>query len=114
MSATIVMKATFHNLAVIHLSAFIILPCMEAVSWLPREDRMHFATITGIANHCDVRLIDAGGEMDAPVFVFINSFGTDFQMRKHVRSKLSDKLATLLHDKRGHGLSVGHERDHSV
>lgn len=75
---------------------------------------MHFATINGIANHYDVRLIDAGGEMDAPALFYINSFGTDFRMRNHVRSKLSDKLAALLYNKRGHGLSVGHERHHSV
>lgn len=75
---------------------------------------MHFATINGIANHYDVRLIDAGGEMDAPALVFINSFGTNIRMRNHVRGKLSDKIATLVYDKRGHGWSVRHERDHSV
>jgi 3-oxoadipate enol-lactonase len=99
------MQAAFLNLTVIDLAGFIILPDGEPVSWLCREDRMHFATVNGIAIHYDVRLAEAGGDGDAPAIVFINSLGTDFRIWNQVRDKLSDEFTTLVYDKRGHGLS---------
>jgi 3-oxoadipate enol-lactonase len=73
------------------------------------EDRMHFATVNGIAIHYDVRLAEAGGDSDAPAIVLINSLGTDFRIWNQVRDKLSDEFTTFVYDKRGHGLSdLGH------
>jgi 3-oxoadipate enol-lactonase len=42
-----------------------------------------------------------------PVIAFINSLGTDFRIWEPVMAALGDGYAYVLHDKRGHGLSVG-------
>lgn len=46
-----------------------------------------------------------GAPSDGPVVVFINSLGTDFRIWDETVSRLAGECATLVYDKRGHGLS---------
>lgn len=46
-----------------------------------------------------------GAPSDGPVVVFINSLGTDFRIWDEAVARLAGECATLVYDKRGHGLS---------
>ncbi|MFE0015025.1 3-oxoadipate enol-lactonase [Mesorhizobium sp. NPDC059054] len=46
-----------------------------------------------------------GAPSDGPVVVFINSLGTDFRIWDETVARLAGECATLVYDKRGHGLS---------
>ncbi|MFD9898400.1 3-oxoadipate enol-lactonase [Mesorhizobium sp. NPDC059025] len=46
-----------------------------------------------------------GAPSDGPVVVFINSLGTDFRIWDETVARLAGQCATLVYDKRGHGLS---------
>lgn len=61
---------------------------------------MEFASIGGIALHYN----HAGGGIERPLLVFVNSLGTDFRIWNHVTPHFLD-YSVLTYDKRGHGLS---------
>lgn len=62
---------------------------------------MQLVTINGIVLHHRLTAAPRSG----PVVVFINSLGTDFRIWDDVVGRLAGDCATLVYDKRGHGLS---------
>jgi 3-oxoadipate enol-lactonase len=62
---------------------------------------VQLATINGIVLHHRL----TGAPSSGPVVVLINSLGTDFRIWDDVVSRLAGDCATLVYDKRGHGLS---------
>lgn len=59
-----------------------------------------FVAVGGIVLHAERR-----GNPEAPTIVFANSLGTDARIWQGVLARLPDRYATLVYDKRGHGLS---------
>lgn len=62
---------------------------------------MRLARINDIVLHHRL----TGAPSDGPVVVFINSLGTDFRIWDETVARLAGECATLVYDKRGHGLS---------
>lgn len=62
---------------------------------------MRLARINDIVLHHRL----TGATSDGPVVVFINSLGTDFRIWDETVARLASECATLVYDKRGHGLS---------
>lgn len=62
---------------------------------------MQFAKLNGINLHYQV----IGAPADKPLFVFINSLGTDFRIWRDVIVRMVGEAAIVTYDKRGHGLS---------
>jgi 3-oxoadipate enol-lactonase len=64
-----------------------------------------FVEIGGAVLHVEHRPAREGAAEDWPATVFVNALGTDFRMWDRVVAALDGRLATLRHDKQGHGLS---------
>lgn len=62
---------------------------------------MQFTKIGGVTLHHQL----IGGPANKPVFVFVNSLGTDFRIWRDVIIRLAGDFPIVTYDKRGHGLS---------
>ncbi len=62
---------------------------------------MQFTNIGGVTLHHQL----IGGPANKPVFVFVNSLGTDFRIWRDVIVRLAGDFPIVTYDKRGHGLS---------
>jgi 3-oxoadipate enol-lactonase len=63
---------------------------------------MDARTVKGTVLHAISAMIGR----EAPTLVFINSLGTDFRIWDGVRASLGQRAKLVLHDKRGHCLSL--------
>jgi len=62
---------------------------------------MSFARINAVTLHYEVH----GSPDEQPVLVLINALGTDLRIWDDLISRLEDRFAVIVYDKRGHGLS---------
>ncbi len=73
---------------------------------------MDFISVNGINIHYEYLKYPAAG--DTPVFLFINSLGTDLRIWDGVVKELKQHGSTLRYDKMGHGLSEVSERSYEI
>lgn len=71
---------------------------------------MQFAKVNGVTLHYQL----IGAPEGKPVFVFINSLGTDFRIWRDIIIRLAGDVAIVTYDKRGHGLSDTGESPYSM